>query len=120
MEREHEEAMRREFAERVELNHSAYRSGVTEQQMDALYDHSRQYNQRWLNGPHAEHWQFLDDAYHDWRDRPDTMRRLTENLRHGRATGDNGGFTDVQYRSVEQAGRLVETERTRSRAERGR
>ncbi|MBF5001776.1 hypothetical protein IRT45_32115 [Nocardia sp. BSTN01] len=118
MNREHEEMMRREFAERAELDQSAYRSGVTEEQMDQIYSKSCEYDKRWLNGPHAEHWQFLDDAYHDWKDNPQAMERMRADIAHNQQQGNEIGLTDVQLRSMDQSRTLIQQWQQRQQAER--
>lgn len=120
MEREHEEAMRREFAEQAELERGARQAGVTETRIEEIYRQSGEYDQRWLSGPHAEHWQYLSDAYRDCQERPDTMRRFLDNIAHNRAHGYDGDVTDTEHRSLLQAYDLAEAERPRPRPQRRR
>ncbi|MEV0294224.1 hypothetical protein [Nocardia sp. NPDC050710] len=116
MEREHEEAMRADFAEQVDLERKAYRPGVTDADIDAIFGQRDEIEKRWDRGPHAEHWGYLSDAYDDWSRSPETMRRFQENVDY------NGGYglTDVQRRSQEQARTLTRNDRPRPRIERGR
>ncbi|WP_067478746.1 hypothetical protein [Nocardia amamiensis] len=102
MEREHEEAMRAEFAEYTQLTEQMYRPDATDAEIDNICDQRRQIDQRWGEGPHAEHWGYLSDAYEDWRQAPDTMFRFIDNIAH-----NGGGVTDVQHRSLLQAGQLA-------------
>ncbi|MBF6226028.1 hypothetical protein IU470_13075 [Nocardia abscessus] len=103
MEREHEEAMRAEFARYTQLGEDMYRPGTTDAELDRMVAQRRETDQRWGEGPHAEHWSYLSDAYEDWRQAPDTMFRFLDNIDH------NGGegVTDLQHRSLRQAGQLA-------------
>ncbi|MFI7528605.1 hypothetical protein [Nocardia salmonicida] len=108
MQREHEEAMRTDFERFVDLadqmDHSLTRRDqpITEEQVIAIGDQQEQLQDRWRNGPHAEHWRYLEDAHDDWRQAPQTMRRFHENLAH------NGEFDldDINMRSQAQAAAL--------------
>ncbi|QLY34001.1 hypothetical protein [Nocardia huaxiensis] len=111
MQPEHEELMRSDFQDRTALTWQAYKPDATEQTLFDISRRTAEYDQRWLSGPHAEHWQFLTDAYSDWRARPDTMGRFLDNLEHNRRTyGDTGGFTETQRQSLIQAGNLAREE----------
>ena|SRR6266568_2689921 len=114
MEREHEEAMRREFTDRVELGRNMVRPSVTDTELDQIEQQRREVDQRWRSGPHAEHWGYLDQAYRDWRDRPDTMARFVETVAYERSQGWDRGMTNVQFRSQEQACRLTAPDRARA------
>ncbi|WP_306359519.1 hypothetical protein [Nocardia sp. CC227C] len=118
MEREHEEAMRTEFAAQAERWRTAYEPGVTEAKLDEIYRTASECDQRWQTGPHAEHWQYLTDAYSDWRARPDTMNRLLDDVEHNRAQGWDGGVTDIQRRSLHQTRDLAHWERSQQRTHR--
>ncbi|MGW0247982.1 hypothetical protein ACWDYH_15250 [Nocardia goodfellowii] len=109
MEREHEEAMRTDFTTYSELGQQMSRPSVTDREIQYL-DLERQFvAERWEAGPHAEHWNYLEEAYRDFDERPDTMRRFCDNLDHN----DGFGLTDVQRRSLEQARTLTEASRHR-------
>ncbi|MGY1946164.1 hypothetical protein [Nocardia asiatica] len=116
MEREHEEAMRTEFAEYTKLTEQMYRPDATDTDIDRITQQRSEIGQRWGEGPHAEHWSYLSDAYEDWRQAPDTMLRFLDNIDH------NGGegVTDVQHRSLRQAGQLAgrDSEKVRDAARR--
>ncbi|MGK8487101.1 hypothetical protein [Nocardia asiatica] len=116
MEREHEQAMRVEFARYTQLGEDMYRPGTTDAEFDRMVEQRRETDQRWGEGPHAEHWSYLTDAYEDWRQAPDTMFRFLDNIDH------NGGFgvTDLQNRSLRQAGQLAgrDSEKVRDAARR--
>ncbi|MET9025626.1 hypothetical protein ABZW96_08365 [Nocardia sp. NPDC004168] len=116
MEREHEEAMRAEFARFTQLGEDMYRPGTTDAECDRMVEQRRETDQRWSEGPHAEHWSYLSDAYEDWRQAPDTMFRFLDNIDH------NGGegVTDLQNRSLRQAGQLAgrDSEKVRDAARR--
>ncbi|WP_040698934.1 hypothetical protein [Nocardia vinacea] len=118
MEREHEEAMRADFTTYVELGRQMYRPSTSEAEIQLLDMQQQVVADRWESGPHAEHWNYLEDAREDWRRAPDTMRRFLDNVDH------NGGYglTEIQRRSQEQARDLTTQDRprTRSRVERGR
>ncbi|MFG3621501.1 hypothetical protein [Nocardia sp. NPDC047654] len=116
MEREHEEAMRIEFVRYTQLGEDRYRPDATANDRDRITAQLRETDQQWADGPHAEHWSYLSDAYEDWRQAPDTMFRFLDNIDH------NGGFgvTDIQHRSLRQAGQLAgrDSEKVRDAARR--
>ncbi|MBF6299507.1 hypothetical protein IU459_18450 [Nocardia amamiensis] len=116
MEREHEEAMRAEFARFTQLGEDMYQPGTTDAELDRITAQRRETDQRWGEGPHAEHWSYLTDAYEDWRQAPDTMFRFLDNIDHN--SGD--GVTDLQNRSLRQAGQLAgrDSEKVRDAARR--
>ncbi|MBF6296820.1 hypothetical protein IU459_04580 [Nocardia amamiensis] len=103
MEREHEEAMRADFTTYAELERQMFRPSVTEYEIQLIDVRQHELAGRWESGPHAEHWRYLSDAYEDWRQAPDTMFRILDNIDH------NGGegVTDLQHRSLRQAGQLA-------------
>ncbi|WP_280410089.1 hypothetical protein [Nocardia brasiliensis] len=115
MEPEHEQAMRADFNEVAELRHQAWRPSTPITETNELFAQISATNRRWLDGPHREHWQYLDDAYSDWHARPDTMARLVENVEHNRAQGYDAGMPDIEYRSQLQAREVTEVERARKR-----
>ncbi|WP_157574606.1 hypothetical protein [Nocardia jejuensis] len=118
MEREHEELMRSDFREQTTLTRSVYDEGVTDAQAQQISAKTEQIDQRWSDGPHSQQWQFLSDAYADWRDRPETMARHLDTVEHNRAQGWDT-LDEVQYRSLMQARELTapdrEQDRTRGR-----
>jgi hypothetical protein len=114
MQPEHEEAMRQEFAHGVELGKRMYNVD-TEAEIEQLGAQQEEIGRRWQEGPHAEHWQFLNDAWHDWREAPDTMARLADNIAHERAQNGGCGFDEVQVRSLDQARQLYEADMPRRR-----
>src|SRR6266567_568099 len=62
---EHEEAMRREFTEFIGMRNQAQRpvsETSVEVEMD-LYDRMRPIKDRWLDGPHARQWEYLERAW---------------------------------------------------------
>ncbi|MEV6361327.1 hypothetical protein [Nocardia asteroides] len=109
MQREHEEAMRADFDQLIDLSdqrtHGLIRrdNPITGEQVTAISNQQEAIQDRWREGPHAEHWGYLEDAHHDWRHAPDTMRRMREDI------AANGGFgvTDIEARSLKQAGALA-------------
>lgn len=112
MEREHEEIMRTEFQDRAVLGWQAWKPDATEADLNHIYAKTEEYDRQWSAGPHAEHWQYLSDAYQDCRDRPDTMRRMLDNIEHNRRTYGNAGVTEVQRQSLIQATNLANEERS--------
>ncbi|MFE3958598.1 hypothetical protein ACFXPS_31045 [Nocardia sp. NPDC059091] len=103
MYREHEEAMRSEFYERVGIGLTALAPGITDGQADEIYRRVGEFDRRWLSGPHAQEWAFLDAAYTDWRDQPQLMAKFVEDLRVNPTVYVDYGLTDVQRRSLDQA-----------------
>ncbi|QIS02343.1 hypothetical protein F5X71_08410 [Nocardia brasiliensis] len=114
MDSEHEEAMRADFARNNELRARAWRASTPETEMNELFAQMSATNRRWLEGPHREHWQYLDDAYSDWHARPDTMARMLDNVEHNRAQGHDF-LTEVEHRSQLQARDITDAERARKR-----
>ncbi|NKY48374.1 hypothetical protein [Nocardia cerradoensis] len=108
MQREHEEAMRAEFAEKVALERTMFNAGVTDAEFDRMSRRSNDIDNRWASGPHAEHWAFLGDAHHDWQHNPETMERFRADIAHNLATDGHVGLSDVQVRSLEQARTLTQ------------
>ncbi|WP_406237520.1 hypothetical protein [Nocardia sp. NBC_01009] len=116
MQREHEEAMRLDFQQHYQLGRDMYGPGVTEADIERLDVDRVDIEKRWRSGPHAEHWNYLEDAQSDWQRAPKTMSRFMEDVDH------NGGhgLTEIQRRSQEQARELTGNDRTRPRIERER
>ncbi|WP_329405978.1 hypothetical protein OG563_30510 [Nocardia vinacea] len=116
MEREHEEAMRGDYQQHYQLGRDMLRDGVTDADIDQLDASRVEIEKRWQSGPHAEHWNYLADAQHDWEHSPGTMSRFMENVDH------NGGFglSEIEQRSQEQARELTGNDRPRRRIQRGR
>ncbi|WP_330183839.1 hypothetical protein OHB26_09540 [Nocardia sp. NBC_01503] len=105
--------MRTEFQDRAALGWQGWKPDVTETELDQIHTKTEEYDRRWLAGPHAEHWQYLSDAYQDCRERPDTMRRFLENIEHNRRVhGYDLGVTEVQRQSLIQAQNLANEERS--------
>ncbi|MFC8385840.1 hypothetical protein [Nocardia sp. NPDC057272] len=108
MQREHEEAMRADFDRHADLSDQMETgvthpdSTMTDEQILAIDAQQQELEQRWAGGPHAEHWQYLSDAHDDWRQAPDTMRRMHENIAHN----DGCFVTDIESRSQDQAASL--------------
>ncbi|MFJ9368783.1 hypothetical protein ACIRRA_30755 [Nocardia sp. NPDC101769] len=115
MEAEHEEAMRSDFREQASLQARTYQAGVTETEIGESFSKVREIHSRWNSGPHADQWQYLSDAYEDFRDRPDTMDRFLDNVEFNHAQGWDGGLDEVQRRSLHQAKELTEPQRVRPR-----
>ncbi|CAM4487059.1 hypothetical protein NONI108955_34325 [Nocardia ninae] len=115
MEREHEEAMRTEFTECVELWRATEPSEVSQADYNKAHDAIDRIDHRWQTGPHAEHWHYLNDAFEDWRRNPQTMRRFLDGVSYDRASGNHDGMTDTQYRSQLQARDVTEAQRARQR-----
>ncbi|MGK8525161.1 hypothetical protein ACRS6B_28130 [Nocardia asteroides] len=99
MEREHEEAMRIEFARYTQLGEDMQQPTATDADCDRITAQRREIGQRWADGPHAEHWGYLDDAYEDWRRSPEPMFRLVDNIVYN----DGAGATELQYRSLQHS-----------------
>ncbi|QBS40396.1 hypothetical protein [Nocardia sp. CS682] len=113
MEREHEEAMRADFARWQALLDSTFPI-----ETEAEFEQRARADEielRWSDGPHSAHWHYLNDAFEDWRHSPDTMRRFLDGVSYDRASGNHDGMTDTQYRSQLQARDVTEAERARQR-----
>ncbi|MFD0000160.1 hypothetical protein [Nocardia sp. NPDC127526] len=112
---EHEEAMRAEFFAQAQLARNAYRSDITDAELDRIYRDTAEYDERWFGGPYAEHWAFLSASYDDWQQRPKDMRRFVADVERRRELyGREFGLTDVQYRSLHQARDLACLDHTRA------
>lgn len=109
MHREHEEAMRADFAEMDAMAQRAYAPDATQAAIDRFYAEGERTDRRWYSGPHAAEWGYLRDAYADWAHSPAAMHRLIADVEH------NGGFgmSEVQYRSQLQARALTGNDRPR-------
>lgn len=121
MNHEREQAMRADYTTVAAMRRRAWESSPSAE-TDRLAEGVRQISHRWLAGPDAAQWRYLDDAFFDWRGRPDTMARRLWNIDHDRALGYDGEVTDVEHRSLLQARDLTEVDRTRwrERPQRGR
>lgn len=121
---EHEEAMRVDFAKRAALDRQLDERDMDAATVERVCDRIDAIDDRWETGPHAKQWAFLGDSYAEWDQRPVAMREHLERLRHQRAAGHDTGLSDVEYRSVEQAGALIDPQLTqphdRQRPERSR
>ncbi|WP_459549904.1 hypothetical protein [Nocardia sp. X0981] len=122
MQREHEEAMRGDFQDLIEAYRQQAQPETAESEQDGLARIGSTIDRRWRSGPYAEQWGFLRAAYNECRQRPDTVRRRLDSIAHSRAQGRDGGVTDIELRSLEQAfGRShIERVRTRLRLDRER
>ncbi|MEV6101458.1 hypothetical protein [Nocardia sp. NPDC051981] len=111
MHREHEEAMRSDFSERIGISLTALAPGLTDDQADEIYRRVGEFDQRWLSGPHAQEWAFLHAAYTDWRDQPEAMAKLVADVRANPGMYADHGLTDIQSRSLDQAHNIAREER---------
>ncbi|WP_458686409.1 hypothetical protein [Nocardia tengchongensis] len=111
MHSEHEEAMRWEFRDCIAMSWKALRPGVTGTEAEEIACGIAEYDQRWQSGPHAREWNFLCAAYSDWREQPENMRKLAEDLRINPTVYADGGMTEVQRRSLDQARNIAHEER---------
>ncbi|MFD0362731.1 hypothetical protein ACFQZZ_14905 [Nocardia sp. GCM10030253] len=116
MEKEHEEAMRTDYTTYVELGRQMYQPSTSDAEIQLIDLQQQILADRWEAGPHAEHWNYLDDAHEDWRRAPDTMRRFMDNIDHN----DGYGVSEVERRSQQQARTLTDHDRPRPGIERGR
>lgn len=114
MYREHEEMMRREFFEQTRLSRNAFRSDITEAELNRIYTRQADYDQRWYAGPHVDEWAFLQSAYDDWQQRPKQMARFVSDVEHNHQLYRDFGLTDVQRRSLFQARDLARLDHTRA------
>lgn len=112
MHAEHEEAMRADYSDRAAESWKAFWSGVTDAEAYEIRCRVAEYDQRWRLGPHAQEWEFLRAAHADWRDRPEDMRRFTEDIDTHRKVYDDFGLTEVQRRSIAQAAAIASEERS--------
>ncbi|NKY48375.1 hypothetical protein [Nocardia cerradoensis] len=109
---EHEEAMRVDFAERAALDRQLDERDMDAATVERVCDRIDAIDDRWDTGPHAKQWRFLGDAYAEWDQRPVAMREHLERLRRQHAAGHDIGMSEVEYRSVEQAGALIDPQLT--------
>ncbi|MFC9434008.1 hypothetical protein [Nocardia sp. NPDC057030] len=111
MEREHEEAMRADFARwQAMLDNTFPIETETELEERTRADETEL---RWSDGPYSAYWNYLNDAYEDWQRRPETMGRFLDSVDEDRAAGHFVGVTGVEYRSQLQARDLTAAERDR-------
>ncbi|PXX66924.1 hypothetical protein DFR70_103679 [Nocardia tenerifensis] len=113
MEHEHEEAMRAEFSQYVELWRATDPPEVSQADYNEAHDAIDFIDHLWQTGPHAKHWDYLKDAHQDWTARPQTMTRFLDGIAEDRAAGYFVGVTDIEYRSQCQARDLTAAERAR-------
>ncbi|WP_067666037.1 hypothetical protein [Nocardia miyunensis] len=101
-----EQAMRTAFAEVYRLRGAA---ATTDSETGArqLTDQAEAISAAWHSGPDAAAWEWLDQVTEDWPDAPDRMRQITDNVRHDLRLGESP-FTPLEYRSLDQAGTLVD------------
>src|SRR6476469_3282747 len=106
MEREHEDAMRADFADAERINAEAfrdYRAGrCTDAEFQQRIEQFAAIDDRWMDGPHREQWVYLRNACDDWHHKPDQMQRklAAANTSRGEASTN---VSDVERRSLEQA-----------------
>ncbi|MFD6156386.1 hypothetical protein ACFWF7_38695 [Nocardia sp. NPDC060256] len=108
MEREHEDAMRTDFAERVRLNEELFHAenlGSWDSDSDEQARRRDEINSRWSAGPHAEQWAYLNKAHHSWEWDPKLTRDYMDWLDHYRRLGHEM-VDDIQRRSLEQTQEL--------------
>ncbi|WP_378736702.1 hypothetical protein [Nocardia brasiliensis] len=109
MEREHEEAMRADFAELVRLRHEVFHaedSGQPAAEIDRLDYQRYDIDTRWMKSPHHTEWGYLHTAYNDWVRAPHATRRFLDWVEHYRELGHEQ-VTEVEQRSLEQARELA-------------
>ncbi len=98
MQREHEEAMRSDFAKYTRLAQNTdpaeIASAATEQ---------RAIVQRWTGGPHRRHWRDLVEYDHSYQVWPHDMLRERDMHRHKKPTYPD----NIEERSLEQATELA-------------
>ncbi|WP_216916364.1 hypothetical protein [Nocardia noduli] len=115
MHAEHEDHMRAEFETFYRLGRDMFEVG-SEAEIDRIDSQRGEIARRWEDGPHAEHWAYLEDAEHDWQRTPDTMTRFMDNVAFNREHQTGlAELTDVQLRSQEQARHLTGNDRPRPR-----
>ncbi|MFJ2665688.1 hypothetical protein ACIO14_15175 [Nocardia fluminea] len=107
MQREHEEAMRDDFARLIDLEVSVTAAiagnGTSEQQLYAWGDQRDELDRSWSNGPHRDQWKFLDRAYEQWRTDPTSMIERYADLAHN----PNTEVDEVRRRSIAQAAAIA-------------
>ncbi|BCK57395.1 hypothetical protein [Nocardia wallacei] len=114
MHREHEEAMRADFAAVIGLRRTAETPGVTGEDRHRDRDAELEISKRWLFGPHGHQWAYLKTAYADWRQHPAVMTEFLDRVEDQRAHGHDAGLSDAEHRSQYQARQLTGRERARS------
>lgn len=112
MQREHEEAMRADFARVADLK-AEVSSGLIDPSEQAYQQRfeTRRLAESWQQGPHAEHWNFLDDVHEMWTRQPVEAARLA----HFAERDSWRGITDIQRRSHVQAAQLAMRDNSRTR-----
>ncbi|WP_069167259.1 hypothetical protein [Nocardia altamirensis] len=80
----------------------------TEAEIDQLGHDANLIEERWSNpaSDERENWEYLADAYADWKHAPATMRRFHDQVHHDRANGWDP-LTPVEWRSQLQARELT-------------
>ncbi|MET7770185.1 hypothetical protein [Nocardia sp. NPDC005366] len=93
----------------------------TDAEIDRIDQQRWEIARRWQGGPHAEHWNYLEDAFHDWQRAPGTMCRFMDNVAFNRERQTGlSELSDVQLRSQEQARALTGNDRPHQHPQRGR
>ncbi|MFI5716270.1 hypothetical protein [Nocardia sp. NPDC051750] len=103
--RKTEQEMRADYTRAAQLRRESLRAETVEQ-VGQLFDQAKQVEDRWWNheSPAVRaDWDYLDDAYHDWRHSAGTMERLYEQVMIDRVDGVTSGMSEVQWRSQRQA-----------------
>ncbi|MFE9323538.1 hypothetical protein ACIHDR_19485 [Nocardia sp. NPDC052278] len=128
MEREHEDAMRADFADAERINAEAfrdYRAGrCSEVEFQQRINQYADIDDRWMDGPHREQWVYLRYACDDWQLKPKAMQRKLAATDTSPAEA-SANVSDVERRSLVQAweieqARAIERARVRRQIQRGR
>ncbi|MEU4417313.1 hypothetical protein [Nocardia salmonicida] len=93
MQREHEEAMRSDFAQYTRLAQTTIPA-----ELDAAATEQKEIVARWKGGPHARHWRDLVEIDHEYRLYPYDMLRERDRARHNKPDYP----ATVYQRSLEQ------------------
>ncbi|MFD6102654.1 hypothetical protein ACFWFQ_08300 [Nocardia salmonicida] len=81
MQREHEEAMRADFAQYTRLARN-----TDPAELDAAATEQKDIVQRWTTGPHRRHWRELEEIDHQYQVYPLDMLRERDLRRHNNPT----------------------------------
>lgn len=100
-----EQEMRADYTRAARLRRESLRAETVEQ-AGQLFDQASQIENRWWNHESATvraDWDYLDDAYHDWRHSAGAMEQLYEQAIIDRVDGVTSGFSPMEWRSQRQA-----------------